>query len=291
MIDPYGLLVAPFVEFAFMRRALVASMALSLGCAPVGVFLILRRMSLVGDALSHAILPGAAIAFLFAGLSLGAMAIGGFVAGVLTALGAGALSRLTPLREDATFAAFYLIALAAGVMMVSVGGSGVDLLHVLFGSVLAVDDTALILAASVASVSMLAVAALYRGFVIESFDREFLRVGGGPDRALHAIFLVLLVANLVVSFLALGTLMAIGLMMLPAAAARSWAHGVAGMIGVATAIAALSAYAGLTLSFALDAPSGPSIVLAAGFFYAASVLFGPVGGLVARALPRRHLRG
>ena len=178
MIDPYGLLVAPFVEFAFMRRALVASMALSLGCAPVGVFLILRRMSLVGDALSHAILPGAAIAFLFAGLSLGAMAIGGFVAGVLTALGAGALSRLTPLREDATFAAFYLIALAAGVMMVSVGGSGVDLLHVLFGSVLAVDDTALILVASVASVSMLAVAALYRGFVIESFDREFLRVGG-----------------------------------------------------------------------------------------------------------------
>jgi zinc/manganese transport system permease protein len=85
--------------------------------------------------------------------------------------------------------------------------------------------------------------------------------------------------------------MAIGLMMLPAAAARSWAHGVAGMIGVATAIAVLSAYAGLTLSFALDAPSGPSIVLAAGFFYAASVLFGPVGGLVARALPRRHLRG
>ena len=291
MIDPHALLVAPFAEFAFMRRALVASLALALGCAPVGVLLILRRMSLVGDALSHAILPGAAIAFLFAGLSLGAMAIGGFVAGLLTALAAGALSRVTPLREDATFAVFYLVALATGVMLVSAGGSGVDLLHVLFGSVMAVDDTALILVAAVASVSMLVVAALFRGLVFQSFDRDFLRVGGGPERTLHVVFLVLLVANLVAAFLALGTLMAVGLMMLPAAAARSWARGVAGMIGAATAIAALAAYGGLVLSFATDAPAGPAIVLAAGGAYAVSVLFGPVGGLLVRALPRRHLQG
>jgi zinc/manganese transport system permease protein len=291
VIDPYGLLVAPFVEFAFMRRALVASLALSLGCAPVGVFLILRRMSLVGDALSHAILPGAAVAFLFAGLSIGAMAVGGFVAGVLTALGAGALSRITPLREDATFAAFYLVALAAGVLMVSVNGSGIDLLHLLFGSVMAVDDTALILVASVATLSVLAVAALFRGLVVESFDREFLRAAGGPERSLHAVFLVLLVANLVAAFLALGTLMAIGLMMLPAAAARSWTRSAAGMIGVATAVAIVSAYAGLVLSFALDAPAGPSVVLSAGCAYALSVLFGPVGGLVARMVPRRHFQG
>lgn len=291
MSDLHGLLVGPFAEFAFMRRALVASLALALGCAPVGVLLILRRMSLVGDALSHAILPGAAVAFLFAGLSLGAMALGGFVAGLLTALGAGALSRLTPLREDATFAVFYLVALASGVMLVSATGSSVDLLHVLFGSVMAVDDTALILVATVASVSMLAVAALFRGLVFQSFDGDFLRVGGGPERALHAVFLVLLVANLVAAFLALGTLMAVGLMMLPAAAARSWARSVAGMIGVATALAALSAYAGLVLSFATDAPAGPAIILAAGACYALSVLFGPVGGLLLRALPRRHLRG
>lgn len=291
MTDLHGLLVAPFAEFAFMRRALVASLALALGCAPVGVLLILRRMSLVGDALSHAILPGAAVAFLFAGLSLGAMALGGFVAGLLTALGAGALSRLTPLREDATFAVFYLVALASGVMLVSATGSSVDLLHVLFGSVMAVDDTALILVATVASVSMLGVAALFRGLVFQSFDGDFLRVGGGPERALHAVFLVLLVANLVAAFLALGTLMAVGLMMLPAAAARSWARSVAGMIGVATALAALSAYAGLVLSFATDAPAGPAIILAAGACYALSVLFGPVGGLLLRALPRRHLRG
>lgn len=285
----YDLLVGPFAEFAFMRRALVASVALALGCGPVGVFLILRRMSLVGDGLSHAILPGAAIAFLFAGLSLTAMAIGGFIAGLLTALAAGGLSRLTPLREDATFAAFYLIALATGVLIVSLRGSSVDLMHVLFGSVLAVDDAALILVASVATFSMMALALMYRGLVLECFDPEFLRALGGPGAAIHALFLILVVANLVAAFQALGTLMAVGLMMLPAAAARFWARAVWSLICVAAAIGAVAAYAGLVLSFALDAPSGPSIILSAGFAYALSVVFGPVGGLLVQSLPRRHL--
>lgn len=283
------LLVQPFVEFAFMRRALVASVALALGCGPVGVFLILRRMSLVGDGLSHAVLPGAAVAFVFAGLSLTAMAAGGFVAGVLTALAAGGLSRLTPLREDATFAAFYLISLAIGVMIVSIHGSSVDLMHVLFGSVLAVDDAALHLVAGVATVSMLALALLYRALVIECFDPEFLRALGGPGAAIHAVFLVLVVANLVAAFQALGTLMAVGLMMLPAAAARFWARAVWSLMCVAALIGMVSAYAGLVLSFSIDTPSGPSIILSAGVVYALSVVFGPVGGLVAQSLPRRHL--
>jgi zinc/manganese transport system permease protein len=239
--------------------------------------------------LSHAILPGAAIAFLFAGLSLTAMAIGGFIAGLLTALAAGGLSRLTPLREDATFAAFYLIALATGVLIVSLRGSSVDLMHVLFGSVLAVDDAALILVASVATFSMMALALMYRGLVLECFDPEFLRALGGPGAAIHALFLVLVVANLVAAFQALGTLMAVGLMMLPAAAARFWARAVWSLICVAAAIGAVAAYAGLVLSFALDAPSGPSIILSAGFAYALSVVFGPVGGLLMQSLPRRHL--
>jgi zinc/manganese transport system permease protein len=284
------LLVQPFVEFAFMRRALVASVALALGCGPVGVFLILRRMSLVGDGLSHAVLPGAAVAFVFAGLSLTAMAAGGFVAGVLTALAAGGLSRLTPLREDATFAAFYLISLAIGVMIVSIHGSSVDLMHVLFGSVLAVDDAALFLVATVATGSMLTLALLYRALVVECFDPEFLRALGGPGATIHAIFLVLVVANLVAAFQALGTLMAVGLMMLPAAAARFWARAVWSLMGVAALIGVVSAYAGLVLSFAIDAPSGPSIVLSAGVIYAFSVLFGRVGGLVVQNLPRRHLQ-
>ena len=142
----YHLLFEPFFAYGFMRRALVACLALSLGCGPIGVLLVLRRMSLMGDAMSHAILPGAAIAFLIAGLSLPAMSLGGLIAGLCVALAAGAVSRATKLREDASLAGFYLTSLALGVLIVSARGSNVDLLHVLFGSILSVDAPALIAA-------------------------------------------------------------------------------------------------------------------------------------------------
>src|SRR5262245_13113492 len=110
----YDVFIAPFTEFEFMRRALVGSIALAIAGAPLGVFLILRRMSLMGDAMAHAILPGAACGYLVAGLSLGPMTIGGLTAGLLVALGSGAVARFTLLREDASLAAFYLISLALG---------------------------------------------------------------------------------------------------------------------------------------------------------------------------------
>src|SRR5919112_4456967 len=136
-------LITPFAEFEFMQRALVGVIAIAVGGGPVGVFLMLRRMSLTGDAMAHAILPGAAVGYLVAGLSLPAMALGGLVAGVVVAMLAGAVARFTDLKEDASLAAFYLVSLALGVTIVSLRGSNVDLLHVLFGSVLALDDASL----------------------------------------------------------------------------------------------------------------------------------------------------
>ncbi|MGV1015368.1 MAG: metal ABC transporter permease, partial [Methyloceanibacter sp.] len=119
MIDA---LVQPFAEFAFMRRALIGCLALSLSAPPIGVFLVLRRMSLMGDVMGHAILPGAAIGFLLAGLSLFAMSLGAFVSGLAVALAAGLVARTTILREDASLAGFYLVSLALGVLIVSVRG-------------------------------------------------------------------------------------------------------------------------------------------------------------------------
>src|SRR5215831_14900674 len=151
----YDLAFGPFAEFGFMRRALVGCFALALGCGPSGTFLVIRRMSLMGDALSHAVLPGAALGFMLGGLSLPAMSLGGAGAGLAVALLSGLVTRLTPLREDASFAAFYLISLALGVLLVSTHGSNLDLLHLLFGSILAIDDTALILIGAVATITLL----------------------------------------------------------------------------------------------------------------------------------------
>src|SRR3954451_17420829 len=111
----YDILIAPFQDFEFMRRALVGVCALALGAGPIGVFLMLQRMSLVGDAMSHAILPGAAIGFLISGLDLFAMTTGGLIAGFVVALAAGLIARTTELKEDASLAAFYLVSLAVGV--------------------------------------------------------------------------------------------------------------------------------------------------------------------------------
>jgi zinc/manganese transport system permease protein len=285
----YATLIAPFADFEFMRRALLGSMALAFGAPPVGVFLMLRRMSLIGDAMAHAILPGAAIGFLLAGLSLFAMAGGGLIAGFVIAIGAGLIARATPLKEDASLAAFFLVALALGVTIVSVKGSNVDLMHFLFGSVLAIDDPSLLLILGITSLSLVALALIWRPLVMECVDPGFLHSVSRAAGPAHITFLALVVMNLVGGFQALGTLLAVGIMMLPAVTARFWARDVTGMMAVAVVSAMLSGYAGLLISYHGDLPSGPAIILVAGALYALSVVAGPLGGLIWLVLPRRHL--
>jgi zinc/manganese transport system permease protein len=285
----YDALIAPFAEHDTMRRALVATLALSFSAAPIGVFLMLRRMSLIGDALSHAILPGAAIGFLIAGLSVFAMAGGGLIAGFLITIGAGLIARVTPLKEDASLAAFFLISLALGVVIVSAKGSDEDLVHFLFGSVLAIKSSALLLIAGIAAISLLALALIWRPLVLECVDPGFLRSVSRAGGATHVAFLALMVLNLVGGFIVLGTLLAVGIMMLPAFIARFWARDLSGMIAVAIGSAALSGYAGLVISQAAGLPAGPTVILAAGALYLFSVLIGPVGGVIWLAMPRRHL--
>lgn len=281
------LVLGPFLEFAFMRRALVATLALSLGAAPLGVFLTLRRMSLLGDALSHAVLPGVAIGFMVSGLSLAAMATGGVVAGMTVAALAGLVSRFTKLKEDASLAAIYLLALALGVTLISRRGTQLDLLHILFGSALGVDDQGLLLVTGVASLSVLALAAGYRGLVLESFDPVFLAASGRRGWLWQQGFLMLVVINLVAGFQTLGTLMAVGLMMIPAVSARLWHDTLPAQLVNAALQAMLASVTGLLLSYHLDAPSGPTIIVSAGVLYALSLLFAPTGWL-SRWLPGRH---
>ena len=284
-----GFLVGPFVEFDFMRRALVGCLALSLGAPPIGVFLMLRRMSLMGDAMSHAILPGVAIGYLIAGFSLSVMSAGGLIAGLSVAFLAGAVSRSTVLKEDASLAAFYLISLASGVLIVSARGSNVDLMQVLFGTVLSLDNKSLLLIGAIATISMIGLAVIYRPLVMECIDAQFLRSVSRSSSAVHLCFLALVVLSLVGSFNALGTLMAVGIMLLPAATARFWAEELFQLIVFAVIFALASCYIGLLLSYHLDMASGPTIIITCGAGYVLSMLLGPRGGLLSRLVPLRHL--
>ena len=285
----YDTFIGPFAEFDFMRRALAGVVALALGAGPVGVFLMLRRMSLVGDAMAHAILPGAAIGFLLSGLNVFAMTAGGLVAGFVVAFAAGFIARTTELKEDASLAAFYLLSLAVGVTIVSVRGTNIDLLHVLFGTVLALDNETLLLIAANATITLVILAVIYRPLVLECVDPGFLRSVSRAGAPAHLAFMALVVINLVNGFHALGTLLAVGIMMLPAAIGRFWARDITAMIFIAAGSGIVSGYAGLVLSYHTGVPSGPAIILIAGALYAASVLFGRVGGLVRQLFPGRHL--
>lgn len=281
------LILGPFAEFEFMRRALIGTSMLSLSACPVGVFLMLRRMSLSGDAMAHAILPGAAVGFLVSGLELLPMTFGGLVAGLAVALVSGAVARSTIQKEDASLAAFYLISLALGVLLVSLKGSSIDLMHVLFGTVLALDNQALVLIAAIAIVTIGTLAVVWRALVAECMDPVFLRSVSRAGPFVHFSFLVLVVLNLVGGFEALGTLLAVGLMMLPAAGARFWARRLGTMCALAIAIGLVSNVTGLLISYHLSVASGPAIILTAGGIYGISLVFGP-RGLIANRLVGRH---
>ncbi len=286
---PYDVLIAPFAEFEFMRRALVGTLALALGAGPVGVILMLRRMSLMGDAMAHAILPGAAVGFLVAGLNLFAMSAGGLVAGLLVALLAGVVARATELKEDASLAAFFLVSLALGVTIVSARGTNIDLLHFLFGNVLGLDTATLILIAAISTLSLVILALIWRPLVLECVDPGFLRSISRAGAPVHIIFLGLVVLNLVGGFQALGTLLAVGLMMVPAVTARFWTRDITTMLAVAVAVGVLSGYLGLLLSFHAGVAAGPAIILVAGALCLGSVLLGPMGGILRQLFPKQHL--
>jgi len=222
---------------------------------------------------------------------LPAMSLGGFVAGVATALISGAIARFSNMREDASFAAAYLTAMALGVLIVSLRGSAVDLMNILFGAILAVDETALVLVVSTATLTLVGLAAIYRPLVVECFNPGFLAAMGIRGSLYHYLFLALAVLNMVAGFQALGTLMALGLILLPAVAASFWAREVWSMTLVAAPMAFASALIGLLVSFHVGLPSGPVIVLFASLCFLGSLLFGSRASVRARLSHPVHLRG
>lgn len=280
----------PFATDA-ARQSLAAIVALSIGAAPVGVFLMLRRMSLVGDAMSHAILPGAAIGFLISGLNVFAMTFGGLIAGLAIALLAGFVARMTEIKEDASLAVFLLASLALGVVIVTTHGMDAErLMDFLFGETGAkISRDKLLVIAVNATISTVVLAAIFRPLVLDCVDPGFLRSVSGTGATAHLAFLALLVVNLISGFHALGTLLGVGLMIIPAATARFWTRDITAMIAVAVLVALVSGIAGLLVSFHAGIPAGAGVILLASVLYVVSVLIGLVGGLLWGLFPGRHL--
>ncbi|HMT02459.1 MAG TPA: metal ABC transporter permease [Burkholderiales bacterium] len=262
-----------FHDNLFLMRALIACIGISFICPILGIFLLLRRMSLMGDAISHAILPGIAIGFMFGGMSVIFMALGGLLAGLIVTILAGIVSWHTEIKEDASFASFYLIALALGVIIISKSGTNIDLIHILFGSILAVDKESLIILSSIVTFSLILLMIILRPLVIDIFDKHLLKIYGVNAVIYHLLFLFLVVINLVIDFQILGTILVVGLMMLPASISKLLASSLNNMIIIAILSSIFSSIAGILISYYYDLATGPSIILINGFLYILAIIF------------------
>ncbi len=269
----FNLLVEPFITYSFMRNALLACLVTSVMSGPLGVILVLRRLSLIGDALSHGILPGIALGYMFFGLSLTAMSIGGVLVGILIAVLAGFYAKRTHLNEDATLSGFYLFSLALGVLLLSTSQGNMKLAHLLFGNVLAITSQTLGMITTLSLITLIVFLFCYRTLMLSYFDPIFMQLAGVPVKAYNLIFLVLVVLNLVAACQSLGTLMALGIMMLPAVTANVLTRQLKYLFFFSSVIAFIASYVGLIVSYRLDFPTGPTIIVICGLFYISALLY------------------
>lgn len=267
-------LLTMFLEYPFMQRALFACAILSFSAPPIGVFLVLKRITLTADAISHALLPGVAIMFLIYGYSYVAMSAGGILAGLcvltLTVFVSSSTHRQA-IYNESNIAVFYMISLALGVILISHHGTMVDLVHVLFGQLLFVNKTLLILLASIGTLTLLSLALFYRLFVVSCFDPVFVKTCVRRDELCLVLFYALCVLNLVAGFLALGTLLAVGLMVIPAICAFLWSRQLSVIIVLSVVFALAASVVGLIVAFAANLAPSPTIILICGLIYCASI--------------------
>ena len=256
----------------FMVRALVAAAFIGLTCSVIGVFVVLRNLSFIGDGLAHASFAGIVIAYL---LKMN-LYVGGLIFAVLTALGIGSISRRSELSLDTTIGVLFTSAFALGVLLMSrVRNYVSDLQDFLFGNILGVDRLDIILVVSLAAAVLAIVLLLYKELLFSSFDPVMAQASGLPTDFLYYLLLVLLAVTIIVSLQAAGIVLVAALLVTPAATAYQLTTRFRAMMVVSACIGVGSAIVGLYASFYLNAASGATIVLAATACFFLAMAFSP----------------
>jgi zinc/manganese transport system permease protein len=277
--------VTDMLADASLMRALLAGLLLAIATAPLGVFLILRRMSLIGDAFGHAILPGAAGAAMLSGGATWAISLGAALTGTTVFISASFIGRILRLPEDAGFALFFMSALAIGVIISHSGSEHIHLEELLFGNALGLDLTALVLCGAAMIASLIGMALIYRPLMMDTLDSGFLAQAGrgkSVGTVAQAVFFGLLALTSVAAFHALGALMAVGMTIIPAIGARYWARTIPAMMVSAGLLAATGVVCGLLIATIAHSPAGATIILCLVSLSFASALFGTVGSYLSR---------
>ncbi|MEK7654736.1 MAG: metal ABC transporter permease [Pseudomonadota bacterium] len=272
----YDIFVAPIADYIFMQRALLSCVAISFVGGPVGVLLVLKRMNLLGEALSHGILPGIAISALLFGVWMPGFLVGAMTSGLLIAWGSYFSAKKTVLTEDAGFGGFYLIAMALGVMILSLKKGNFQILHLLFGNILSVTEEALHMVFWIVVIVLVFLLISIRPIVFDAFDPVFMQVVDKRRFYYQGCFWAMVIILLVAASMTIGTLMALGLIMLPALTARILVTHIHKMFFVATFLSIAASYLGLITSYHYNLPSGPAIILICGGFFMLAVSYAAI---------------
>lgn len=282
MID----VLVDLVSYDFLRRAVIVSVLTGVISGIIGTFVMLRGLSMLGDAISHAVVPGVAIAYLF-GFNF---FYGAVIAGLASALGIGVIQHRTRVKQDAAIAITLSSMFAFGVILISVSPTAIDLTKILFGNVLAVRTEDLIISLVVGAIVLVAVTLLYKEFLVSSFDETTAEVYGFQTRRLHYLLLVLLTLVTVASMQTVGVILVIALLITPAATAFLLVTRLPNLLLLSATLGAVSALIGMIVSVAWNLPSGPVIAVVAAVWFLLALAFSPKQGLVIRRLRRARAR-
>lgn len=279
-------LLAP-LSYAFMQRGMLVAVLVGVACAVVGCYVVLRSMAFIGDAMAHSILPGVAVAYLVKGNLL----VGALVAAVAVAFGIGFFSRQGRLKEDSAIGILFAAAFSLGVILISsIRTYAVDLSHILFGNVLGVSNTDLLLTAGLVLAVVAVVFLLYKELLVVSFDPVLAATLRLPAERLRMVLLVLLALTVVVSLQSVGIGLVTSMLVTPGATAYLLTRRLPRMMALAAVFGALSGVIGLYASYYLDVVSGAAIVLTATAFFLLAFLFAPHKGMIAKWVNRRRFR-
>lgn len=277
--------VAEAFQYAFMQRALLTSMLVGAICGLLSCFVVLKRWSLLGDAISHAVLPGVAVAYLLGWPFF----IGAFITGALTSLGIGAIERHTRIKSDAAMGLMFTGAFAVGIVIVSKIASSTHLLHILFGNVLGVQPSALLLTLVAGVITLLVVWLAYRPLMLYAFDPQQAQALGFNTGVIHYGLILLLTLTIVASLETVGIILVVAMLITPGATAHLLTDRFATMLAISVMVGVSAAVLGLWLSFVLDVASGGTIVLVATGLFFLALLFSPKHGVIMRQWRRRRM--
>lgn len=280
-------LFEPF-QHAFMQRALLACILIGFLNGFLGTFVVLRRMALMADSLSHSLLPGLAVGVMLFGLAPSALFVGGLSAALVVAVGAQLLSRGTRVKEDTALGILYTVAFSTGVVLLHVVKVRVSLMHYLFGNILGVSDQDLWIAYGVALVVLPLLVALERPFQLLLFDPAVARSQGVAAGALNLVLVLALALTMISSLQAVGVILLLGLLISPAATVYLLCDSLPAMLWGGGALGVLGSVLGLWLSYRWEVPSGACIVLVLGSFFCLAYLFSPRYGLLLKLWKTRH---